>query len=184
MPRRMNREHETSPPAARGRSWRESRHAPLVTHGSLALLTAALITLLLRAPLAWTAVPCVVLHHRVTILLHEYIHGIPLRRDRDDLLVLTVFEGVLLSFGFIEGVRAGLLAHHRWCAVRREMASSRESASIEVQVPFSPPVDLLVAPSSGRETVWVNFNIFDRREARAHVDRVSEIVLDHDARPH
>jgi hypothetical protein len=47
-------------------------------------------------------------------MLHEYIHGIPLRRYRDCLAVVTFFDGFLLLFGLLELFRGTHLSHHRW----------------------------------------------------------------------
>ena len=67
-----------------------SRHAPLLTHAALIALTAALFALLQRLPLWIAFVPCAIIQHRIGVLLHEYIHGIPFRRYRTNLLVLSV----------------------------------------------------------------------------------------------
>jgi fatty acid desaturase len=86
----------------------------LLTHGSLALLTAAPFMLLLVGPVWLTFLPCVIVGHRVGVLRHEYIHGIPFRRYRDNLRVVGVFDGLLLMFGLLELFRGTHLAHHRW----------------------------------------------------------------------
>lgn len=91
-----------------------SRHAPFITHFSLIGLTGALFAILLWCPFWAAALPCVVIHSRIGVLLHEYLHGIPFRRYRDNLRVLYVFEGILISFGLFELFRGTHLAHHRW----------------------------------------------------------------------
>jgi fatty acid desaturase len=91
-----------------------SRYAPLLTHVSLAALTAVMFVLLLRFPLWLAFAPCALIQHRIGVLLHEYIHGIPFRRYRTNLFVLSLFEGVLLTFGLAELFRGTHLAHHRW----------------------------------------------------------------------
>jgi fatty acid desaturase len=92
----------------------ESSYAPAITHFSLLLLTAILFTLLLRAPFWIALIPGVMIAHRIGILLHEYFHGIPFRRYRNNLAVLSGFEGLLLLFGLLELIRGLHLAHHRW----------------------------------------------------------------------
>ena len=92
----------------------QSRFAPWLTHGSLAALSAALWLLLWFAP-CWIAfVPGVLLAHRIGILLHEYLHGIPLRNYRDNLAVYGFFDGAMLMFGLMELFRGTHLTHHRW----------------------------------------------------------------------
>ncbi len=77
-------------------------------------MTASLFTLLLAVPFWVALVPGVAIAHRIGILLHEYFHGIPCRRYRDNLAVLSVFDGLLLLFGLLELIRGLHLAHHRW----------------------------------------------------------------------
>lgn len=85
-------------------------------------MTAAMFGLLLWAPLALALVPCALLHHRIGILVHEYIHGIPFRRYRHNLGVVSAYDGLLLSFGFLELFRATHLAHHKWLNTERDPA--------------------------------------------------------------
>jgi fatty acid desaturase len=91
-----------------------SRHASLLTHGSIALLTAAEFVLLLWLPFWLAFVPCALTHHRIGVLLHEYIHGIPFARYRHNLWVLSFFDGLMLMFGSLDLFRGTHLAHHRW----------------------------------------------------------------------
>jgi fatty acid desaturase len=91
-----------------------SRYAPLLTHGSAVVLTAALFALLLVAPFWLAFIPGVILTHRIGVMMHEYIHGIPFRRYAHCLAVLTCFDGLTLMFGLLELFRATHLAHHRW----------------------------------------------------------------------
>lgn len=97
-----------------GWAFLRSPHAPLITHFSLVGLTGALFAILLLVPFWAAALPCVVIHSRIGVLLHEYLHGIPFRRYRHNLRVLGVFEGILISFGLFELFRGTHLAHHRW----------------------------------------------------------------------
>src|SRR5258708_5679310 len=92
----------------------ESSYAQAITHVSLVLLTALLFTLLLTVPFWIALIPGVMIAHRIGILLHEYFHGIPFRRYRNNLAVLSCFEGLLLLFGLLELIRGLHLAHHRW----------------------------------------------------------------------
>lgn len=99
-----------------------SRNAPLLTHASLVGLTAGLLALLLAAPFWLAFAPGVIISHRVGVLLHEYIHGIPFRRYRHNLLVLSAWDGMLLLFGLMELFRGTHLAHHRWLNTERDPA--------------------------------------------------------------
>lgn len=99
-----------------------SRGAALITHGCLAAMTVAMFVLLFALP-PWIALlPCALLHHRIGILVHEYIHGIPFRRYRYNLAVVNLFDGLLLAFGFLELFRATHLAHHKWLNTERDPA--------------------------------------------------------------
>jgi fatty acid desaturase len=91
-----------------------SPHASLITHTSLVAVTGLIFGLLLCSPLWVAAIPCALLHYRVGALLHEYIHGIPFRRYKQCLWILSMFEGVLITFGLLEVFRGIHLAHHRW----------------------------------------------------------------------
>jgi fatty acid desaturase len=104
----------------------EGRHAAWLTHGSLLVLTALLLTLLLRVRFWIAFVPCAIVQHRIGVLLHEYIHGIPLRRYKANLRVLTLYEGLLLTFGLAELFRGTHLAHHRWLNTDRDPAFGAE----------------------------------------------------------
>ena len=99
-----------------------SRSAPLLTHGSLVLLTVAEFTLLLRFPFWFAFLPCAVIHHRIGVLLHEYVHGIPCVRYRDNLRVLSFFDGFMLMFGTLDLFRGTHLAHHRWLNTEKDPA--------------------------------------------------------------
>ena len=105
-------------PAGRlGERWRRflhCRHAAWLTHGSLLILTVCLFLLLLRLPFWIAFLPCAIVQHRVGVLLHEYIHGIPLPRYKLNLYVLAVWDGLLLMFGLLALFRGTHLAHHRW----------------------------------------------------------------------
>lgn len=91
------------------------RHgSPALTHGLLLGMLAAHFALLVYAPLWLAFVPGVLLVHRVGILGHEYIHGIPLKQTRHCLAVVTAIDGVMTLFGVYELYRGMHLAHHRW----------------------------------------------------------------------
>jgi len=106
-----------------------SRHAPLLTHAALVGLTAALFALLLRLPLWIAFVPCALIEHRIGVLLHEYIHGIPFKKYRTNLWILSAYEGVLLTFGLGELFRGTHLAHHRWLNTEKDPAFAAEAPS-------------------------------------------------------
>jgi fatty acid desaturase len=91
-----------------------SPHAAWLTHGSLAVLFAIEFTLILAAPFWAMLLPCILIHHRIGILLHEYMHGIPFRRYKHNLWLLTAANSLLLTFGFQEAFRGTHLEHHRW----------------------------------------------------------------------
>lgn len=100
-----------------GARWQRFLHGPRaawLTHGSLLGMTAAYFAWLVYAPFWLAFVPGVLLAHRIGVMLHEYIHGIPLRRYRDCHAVVTFFDGLLLLFGLLELFRGTHLSHHRW----------------------------------------------------------------------
>jgi fatty acid desaturase len=101
-----------------------------LTHGCLVVLTAALFVLLINVPLWIAFLPCAIIQHRIGVLLHEYIHGIPFRRYRNNLLVLSAYEGLLLTFGFAELFRGTHLAHHRWLNTERDPAFTAEQQNL------------------------------------------------------
>src|SRR5262245_30904193 len=81
-------------------TWRRFLHSPgaaFITHGCLAAMTVAMLALMLTTPLWIALVPCALLHHRIGILVHEYIHGIPFHRYRHNLVVVSLFDGVFLG---------------------------------------------------------------------------------------
>jgi fatty acid desaturase len=91
-----------------------SRHGAWLTHASAALMTAALFALLLLTPFWIAFIPGVILTHRIGVMMHEYIHGIPFRRYASCHNVLTFFDGLTLMFGLLELFRGTHLSHHRW----------------------------------------------------------------------
>jgi fatty acid desaturase len=99
-----------------------SRGAAFITHGCLAAMTVAMFALLLTTPFWIALVPCALLHHRIGILVHEYIHGIPFHRYRHNLAVVSLYDGLFLGFGFFELFRATHLAHHKWLNTERDPA--------------------------------------------------------------
>ena len=106
-----------------GVMWRNllrSHHAAWLTHGSAIGMTAAYFALLLQAPFWLAFLPGVILAHRIGVMMHEYIHGIPFRRYRDCLAVLSFFDGLLLMFGLLELFRGTHLSHHRWLSLRHQ----------------------------------------------------------------
>jgi len=91
-----------------------SRYSIWLTHGSAMVMTVALFTLLLTLPFKIAFIPAILLTHRIGIMMHEYIHGIPFRRYANCLRVLAFFDGLMLMFGLLELFRATHLSHHHW----------------------------------------------------------------------
>lgn len=89
-------------------------------------MTVSFFVLLVRIPFWVAFVPAVVVVHRVGVLLHEYFHGIPFRKYRYNLAVVTILDGLLLMFGMFELFRGTHLAHHRW--LNTELDSAKETA--------------------------------------------------------
>jgi fatty acid desaturase len=106
-----------------------SRPAPLLTHGGLLLLTATFFALLLRLPFWIAFVPCAIVQHRIGVLLHEYIHGIPFARYRTNLRVLTACDACFLMFGLLDLFRATHLAHHHWLNTEKDPAHGAAHAA-------------------------------------------------------
>ncbi len=102
-----------------------SRFGPGLTHGALLLLSAVLWTLLWYVPFWIMCVPGVLLAHRIGILLHEYLHGIPFRSYRHNLAVYGFFDGAMLMFGFMELFRGTHLTHHRWLNAEGDNAARK-----------------------------------------------------------
>jgi fatty acid desaturase len=99
-----------------------SAYAPGLTHASLFVLTVAFFALLVPLPFWVAMVPCAILQHRIGVLLHEYIHGIPFARYRHNLWVLTAFDSAFLMFGLLDLFRGTHLAHHRWLNTEKDPA--------------------------------------------------------------
>lgn len=87
---------------------------PAITHGLLVSMLIGYWALLVWAPFWLAFVPGVLLAHRIGIMGHEYIHGIPFKRYKHCLAVVTVIDGLMLMFGIHELYRGMHLAHHRW----------------------------------------------------------------------
>ncbi len=97
--------------------WRrliQSRYAAAITPGLLFTLACIYAWLLFRVPILYAFIPCVITAHRIGILLHEFIHGIPFRRYRWNHNIVTLFDGLLLLWGAMEVFRGTHLAHHKW----------------------------------------------------------------------
>ena len=86
------------------------------------MLTPMLFALLLLGPFWLVFFPCVIVGHRVGVLLHEYMHGIPFRSYRHNLWVVSFYDGMLLFFGLLELFRGTHLAHHKWLNTERDPA--------------------------------------------------------------
>lgn len=102
-----------------------SRYARTITPLALFVLTSVYGLLLLRAPFWLAFLPCVIVAHRIGILLHEFIHGIPFRRYLHNHNLVTLFDGGMLMWGTMEVFRGTHLAHHRW--LNTDLDPARES---------------------------------------------------------
>lgn len=69
-------------------------------------------------------------------------------------------------------------------AARREMLDDPSSASLEIQIRFTPAVDVSLAANGGRDTCWLNLNVLDPSASPAIVERLCQLALEHGARPH
>jgi fatty acid desaturase len=99
------------------------RLAPLLTHGSLAALTILLYWLVVRFGFSPPVIiACAVIQHRIGILLHEYIHGIPFRLQKHNQWVMSLFDPLMCAFGLLHVFRGSHLAHHRWLNTERDPA--------------------------------------------------------------
>jgi fatty acid desaturase len=114
-------------------------HAHWITHASLLVLMLAEFVLILRTPLFVALIPCVMIQHRIGILLHDYVHGIPCRHYRNSLLILGLLDPLLLYFGAVEIFRGTHLAHHRWMNTEKDPGFWCEPAGpprVTALVPF------------------------------------------------
>jgi FAD/FMN-containing dehydrogenase len=68
--------------------------------------------------------------------------------------------------------------------VAAEMQRRWDTPSMEIQVRFSEPTDIVLAPNRDRQTMWFNMNVFDPVDANPAVNRLAEIVRAYDGRPH
>ncbi len=68
--------------------------------------------------------------------------------------------------------------------VAAEMQRRWDTSSLEIQVRFSEPTDIVLAPNRDRRTTWLNLNVFDPRDAGPAVHRLAEIVRAWGGRPH
>jgi fatty acid desaturase len=128
----------------------KSRYAPWLTHLSLAALTTSYFFLLLRLPFWIAFAPGVLVAHRIGILLHEYLHGIPFRRYRNNLAVASLFDGLLLMFGMLELYRGTHLAHHKWLNTHRDPAMESATHGNGARLR-----DLLAAPEAFQFLIYL-----------------------------
>ncbi len=145
-----------------------SRYAPLLTHGSLVAMTAAFFALLLYTPYWVAFLPCVLLGHRIGVLLHEYFHGIPFRKYSHNLVVATLWDAILLFFGMLEFFRGTHLAHHRW--LNTDNDSARESAE---RVGRSTLLDVI----TGLEAVQQFIYLYDAIQGRKPYIKGGRVAL-------
>lgn len=99
---------------------------PLLTHAPLVALTCLQYALLAWWPSWLILIPAVMIQHRIGILLHEYIHCIPFRRNTHNWGLLWGWDILLLGFGLLEVFRCSHLAHHRWLNTDRDPAFQTE----------------------------------------------------------
>ena len=64
------------------------------------------------------------------------------------------------------------------------MQADPEAVSLEIQIRYSPAIDVRLAANSGRDTVWFNINGLHPGASAALVDRLSEMALAYGGRPH
>ena len=108
-------------PAASAATWLD-RVGPYLTHGALIAITISLYGLVLRFGLSPMIIVCAVLQHRIGVLLHEYIHGIPFRMQKHNQWVLSLYDPLMCAFGLLQLFRGSHLAHHRWLNTERDPA--------------------------------------------------------------
>ena len=132
-------------------SWLESPWAPLLTHISVAVMTVAMFLLLLYLPFWFVFIPCALLHHRVGILVHEYIHGIPFQKYRHNHWAVTFFDGLLLAFGFLELFRSTHLLHHKWLNSAKDPAFQ----SAHAQGPKNPFLNAIYATETCQHLLYL-----------------------------
>jgi fatty acid desaturase len=95
-------------------SFLDSPRAVWLTHGTTVVFAVLLYGLLISTPFWIAFVPGVILAHRIGVMMHEYIHGIPFRKYSHNLVVLSLVDALTLMFGTLELFRGTHLAHHRW----------------------------------------------------------------------
>ena len=69
-------------------------------------------------------------------------------------------------------------------AAREMMMDDPSSACLEIQVRFTPAVDVKLAANGGRDTCWFNINILNPKSSPDIVERLSQLAIAHGARPH
>ena len=68
--------------------------------------------------------------------------------------------------------------------LRTLMLQDPGSACLEIQIRFTPAVDVKLAANGGRETCWFNLNILNPSSSPEVVERCSQLALGFGARPH
>jgi FAD/FMN-containing dehydrogenase len=68
--------------------------------------------------------------------------------------------------------------------VAARMRARDDTPSMEIQVRFSEPTDIVLAPNRDRRTMWFNMNVFDPYDANAAVLELAEVVRAYGGRPH
>src|SRR3954453_4530586 len=108
-----------------------SRHSVWLTHGCAIVMTSALFAILLTVPFRFAFIPAVLLTHRIGVMMHEDIHGIPFHRYANCLRGLPFFDGLMLMFGLLELFRATHLSPHRWLNSAGDSAHENQDAKTD-----------------------------------------------------
>lgn len=145
---------------------RRSVCRPALTHGMLLIHCVGIVLLFHLAPW-YVAYPLgVLLFHRAAILLHEYVHGIPFRKNKHNRLVLTAVDCLMLGYGTLEIFRALHLQHHRWLNTPRDPAwadTNVEHKSLGSAIAALELVHMV------RQLLWSADSPVDRKRALVHM---------------
>lgn len=112
-------------------------------------------------------VPGILLAHRIGILLHEYLHGIPFRNYRSNLAVYGFFDGTMLMFGLMELFRGTHLTHHRWLNAHGDNAARNSKTT-----PRHALLNLLVSNEAVQHLLFL-WEALQGRQAIVKLSRVA-----------
>jgi fatty acid desaturase len=85
-------------------------------------------------------------------MLHEYFHGITLNRYRDNHAVITLWDGIMMTFGIMEVARGMHLSHHKWLNVP---APDHEQAYVPDEKHASGMFSFAAAFDAVRHVAWL-----------------------------